>query len=237
MRFLKWIFAAIGLFFFGGFGAFIGYAIGSVFQGTVRKEYDEEGRKSTDFGVSLIVLISAVMKADGRIVKNELDYVKQFLVQQFGTQRAQRLLLMLRDTLKQDINLERTCIEIRLSLNPAARLQLMYMLIDLAKIDEQISSGEKNILLRIARLLGVRINDFQGMAAMKEKPKDWAYKALQVPPHATNEEIKKAYRKLATKYHPDKVASLGEQVQNSAKMKFQEINAAYETLKKERGIN
>lgn len=236
MRFLKWIFAAIGLFFFGGFGAFLGYAIGRVFQSAVKKEYSEEGRQGGDFGVSLVTLIAAVMKADGRVVKNELNYVKSFLVQQFGTQRAQRLLLMLRDILEQDINLERACIEIRLSLNASARLQLMYMLINLAKTDADISQDEKNILRHIAHLLGIRIPDFEGMVAMKGKNTNWAYKVLQVSENATDEEIKKAYRKLAVKYHPDKVSSLGEKVQVSAKEKFQELNNAYEVIKKERDI-
>ena len=63
------------------------------------------------------------------------------------------------------------------------------------------------------------------------------YEILGVGKSASDDEIKKAFRKLAVKYHPDKVSQMGEDVQKAAKEKFQKLNAAYETIKKQRGIN
>ena len=64
-----------------------------------------------------------------------------------------------------------------------------------------------------------------------------AYKILEVKEKATDTEVKKAYRKMAVKYHPDKLTHLGEEFQKSAKEKFQKVNEAYETIKKERGFS
>jgi DnaJ like chaperone protein len=65
---------------------------------------------------------------------------------------------------------------------------------------------------------------------------DSNYRILEIEPSATDEEVKKAYRKMAIKYHPDKVATLGEDVQKAAEEKFKAISQAYEAICKERGI-
>jgi DnaJ like chaperone protein len=63
------------------------------------------------------------------------------------------------------------------------------------------------------------------------------YQILEITPDASDDEVKKAYRKMAVKYHPDKVAHLGPDIQKSANEKFQELNAAYNGIKNERGMN
>ena len=62
--------------------------------------------------MSLLVLVAAVMKADGKVVKSELDYVKQFFVRQFGQESAKQALLMLKDILKQEIPVRDVCLQI-----------------------------------------------------------------------------------------------------------------------------
>jgi DnaJ like chaperone protein len=65
---------------------------------------------------------------------------------------------------------------------------------------------------------------------------DADYEILGVESSASDDDIKKAYRKMAVRYHPDKVASLGEEYQKGAKEKFQRIQEAYENIKKARGL-
>jgi DnaJ like chaperone protein len=57
-----------------------------------------------------------------------------------------------------------------------------------------------------------------------------------VNPSASDSEVKKAYRKMATKYHPDKVAHLGKDLISLAEEKFKAVSDAYQNIKKERGI-
>ena len=66
---------------------------------------------------------------------------------------------------------------------------------------------------------------------------DDAYKVLEITPDATDDEVKKAYKQMAFKHHPDRVESLGADVKKAAEEKFKAIAAAYEAIKKERGFN
>ncbi len=65
---------------------------------------------------------------------------------------------------------------------------------------------------------------------------DSSYKILEIERTASNDEVKKAYRKMAMKYHPDKVSHLGEDYRKSADEKFKKVNEAYEKIKKERNM-
>ena len=71
----------------------------------------------------------------------------------------------------------------------------------------------------------------------KQEDKNWAYKVLEIEPNASNEEVKKAYRRMAMKFHPDKLNTMGEEVKKSATEKFKKVNDAYQTIKKERNLN
>ena len=80
--------------------------------------------------------------------------------------------------------------------------------------------------------------DYQSILALYQRHKDrnWAYTALEISPTATDEEVKKAYRRMAMKYHPDKVANACEEIRKQATEKFRGVNEAYEHIKQQRGL-
>jgi DnaJ like chaperone protein len=189
-----------------------------------------------DFSMSLIVLIAAVMKVDGKVVKSELDYVKKFFVQQFGEQSSREALLMLKDILKQDIPVRDICVQIGHNMDYSSRLQLLHLLFNICLADGLIHPKETDLLHKISGAMGVKQDDFLSIKNMFIPETDSSYKILEVERNATNEEIKKAYRRMAMKYHPDKVNHLGEEFRKTADEKFKKVNEAYDRIKKERNM-
>jgi DnaJ like chaperone protein len=117
-----------------------------------------------------------------------------------------------------------------------SRLQLVHFLFGIANADGQIHESEHKLIAHIAQQMGISEKDYQSIEAMFIANTDAAYKILEVEATATDDELKKAYRKMAVKYHPDKVHYLGEDIQKAAHEKFQKVNEAWDTVKKQRGI-
>jgi DnaJ like chaperone protein len=239
----KWIGGGLGWALGGPIGALVGFALGSMFDGgQISSSTHTLGTGSTaegDFKMSLLVLMACIMKADGRVDKSELAVVKKFLVANFGEQGALDALQILKNLLDQHIDETEVAMQISQNLNYSSKLELLHLLFDIAYADGEIVSSELATIQRIANIFRIDRLDFESVKApyMKHVDSDWAYKSLEIEPSATNDEIKKAYRQMAMKYHPDKVNDLGDDVKKSATEKFRSINEAYESLKKQRGIN
>jgi len=243
----KWIGGSLGWAFLGPIGGLIGFAIGTMFDNNsdelaVQNANAGQARTSRntasgDFSASLLVLSAAVMKADGSVLKSELNYVKSFLLKQFGENNTKYLLQMLREFLQKDIPLKEVCEQIRHNMDHPLRLQLLHYLFGIAQSDGSVTKAEVDIIHEIASRLGISEKDFASLKAMFFKDAESAYKILEIEKTATDNDIKKAYRKMAMKYHPDKVASLGEEFKMAAEEKFQKVQEAYEIIKKERGFN
>jgi len=240
-KFGKWIGAGLGAFAGGPIGAIFGFVVGSMFDGgqeAVKRGTGGYASRTTTGGyvMSLLVLVAAVMKADGKILKSELDYVKKFLVHNFGEDSAQEATRMLRDLLQQTIPVNEVCRQIQANMNYSARLQLVHFLFGIAQADGQVDPRESELINQICSLMGIQKNDYESIQAMFVPNTDSDYKILEIERTATDDEVKKAYRRMAMKFHPDKVSTLGEDIQNAAKEKFQKVNQAYENIKKERNI-
>ena len=241
--FLKLILMGLGWSFGGPLGAIVGYAIGSLFSSNsptrIRSEVTDtfgDTEEQRDFNVTLLVLSAAVMKADGNVKKSELDFVKRFFLQNFGQERAEKYIKMLREILAKDYNLYEVSQQVGRYMDYSSRLQLLHYLFGIAEADGQIAPEELSVINTISDYMGITNSDFQSMKAMFIKETDSAYKILGIDPSATDEEVKRAYREMAKKNHPDLVGNLGDEVRQAAERKFQEINAAYETIKKQRGM-
>lgn len=223
----------------GPIGAIIGYSLGSMKdQSNYSNNYfDSKSYPSTqpgDFMVSLLVLFGAVMKADRKMLKSELDFVKAFLAKEFNSKQVQDFMALFRDILKQDYPMSDVCKQIARSMDHPSRLELIHILFGLSLSDGNIHPNEEKLIHTISNYLNINKNDFSSIRAMFIKDIESDYKILEIPKSSTDEQVKKAYRKMAIKYHPDKVSHLGEEVKNLAEEKFKMVNQAYSNIKNSR---
>ena len=262
MGFSKWIGASLGWSFGGPIGAIIGLVLGSVldsfsdkgtpllgdWQSKQRRQPDyrsertqtqTQGRpntKSGDFEVSLLILASVVIKADGNQDQRELDFVRQQFVNMYGTERANHAFKLFKGINQQQIPVRQVCLQIQQMMDHPSRLQLLHFLFGIAKADGMVTENEVVQIYTISGYLGISSRDFESIKAMFYNSKDNAYKILEITKEATVDEIKSAYRTMAKKYHPDRVMHLGEEHRKGAEEKFRQVQEAYEKLQKERGF-
>ncbi len=249
-KYAKWIGALLGWFLTRRpWGAILGFLIGTLIDEAQVKV--STGRRSAlnddpddappirvnDFSNALLVLSAAVMKSDGVPKRSELDYIRNFFVRQYGEQKAARDMLQLREMLKQDIPVYQVCSRILQFMPLASRLQLIHYLFGLSNADGAIHAADINVIQQISDYLRIDAADLNSIKAMYYRDSHSDYKILEVDENASDEEIKKAYRKMALKYHPDKVAQEGPEVQKAATEKFKKLQEAYENIKKKRGMN
>lgn len=263
MAYGKWIGAAIGAFSGGVLGALAGYAIGSLFDKAIetgqqdyntdntsnafseneRQRREEEARNG--FLFSLMVLSAHIIQADGKIMHSEMETVRRFLRNNFGIaaeQQGNDILLRLFDYRKQygealwNRQIREACLQMRSIMPDEHRLQLLAFLAEIAKADGSIHPNEASAMRNIAMLLGFNTRIVDQLLSLGGSNINDAYKVLGVSPDATDDEVRKAYRNLVRQHHPDRVATLGEDVKEAAKKKMQEINEAKERIFKERGM-
>ena len=247
-NFTKWLGAGLGFTLGGPIGAAIGFAIGSFVDGlsaddiTVeQREYQQtinqnHNTQSGDFEISLLVLASIVIKSDGKIDQRELNFVRSQFYAMYGEQRANHAFKLFKVVINKDISARQVCFQIREHMPHASRLQLIHFLFGIAKADDFVSEKEIDEIRKIAGYLYINQPVYESMKAMIYDESGSAYKILEIEKTATDDEVKKAYRTLAKKHHPDKLQDLGEEHLKGAQEKFQSIQAAYEKIKKERGF-
>lgn len=254
----KWIGGVLGFITAGPLGALAGYALGSLFDrglDEVNRDGDRsysnayEGQRNS-FMFSLLVLSSYIISADGKIMHSEMELVRRFLRQNFGEEackQGESILLKLFEQQKRlgmaeyRTVIQDSCHQIRSNMMYEQRLQLLNFLVMIAQADNVVAPEEIAALKEVAIHMGLSAEDVEQMlnlrgGASSTNSLDDAYKVLGISPTATNDEVKAAYRKMALKHHPDKVAALGEDVRRAAEKKFQEINDAKDKIYKARGL-
>ena len=237
----KWLFVLIGYSFFRFPGAIVGYFLGNLIENFSTKNKFKKSRvnniSSQEFELNLLALASLVIKADGKVTKQELDYVRSYFVSAYGKERANATFKIFNDNIK---NLGISPVKISMLFNSAlnyeSRLQVIHFLFGIAKADGNVSVSEINKLLEFSNLLRLSHADFQSIKAMFINEVGGAYKILEIEKSATDNQVKKAYRDLAKKHHPDKIQHLGDAYVKAAQEKFQKVQKAYERIKQERGL-
>ena len=233
----KWIAGALGWAILGPIGGILGYYFASRAEKAAEAN-DElqriQGQRNS-FLMSLLVLSAAVIKSDGKTTSQELSTLRSFFARNFGPQAGNEAEEIVKNILSKDFNLYEVCTQVRSCMDYSQRLQLFHYLVSLGTCDG-LHQREIDILETIATYIGLSKNEVDSIFAQFRPSNDSNYRILEISPDATNDEVKKAYRKMAVKYHPDKVATLGEDVQKAAEEKFKAISQAYEAICKERGI-
>ena len=215
----------------------------TMYQQAYRQRQMQGDRNS--FLFSLLVLSSYIIKADGKAMHSEMELVRQMLRQNFGesaVQQGNEVLNRLFDEQKREgwqqfkQTVQQCCSQINRQMDYSQRLQLLNYLVMVAKADGSVPQSEITALKETAQWMGLRTSEVDQMLHLDGGTLEDAYKVLGVSPDATDDELKKAYRKLALEHHPDKVAALGDDVRKAAEKKFQEINAAKDRIWKARGL-
>ena len=244
---IKWFAAILGGFFLRLPGAIIGFLVGSFLdsltssgnQGprSIFRETMQQNVSPADFELNLLSLCSIVIKADGQVSQRELDYVRQYFLSTYGKEKANAIFRTFNEVIKKrEISAQRICNYLNQRTRYEVRLQLLHFLFGIAQADGTVSALEVTKLKELAGYLRIGRQDFDSIMAMFIKEADTAYKILEIPKSATNDEVKKAYRKMAKKYHPDKVVTENEAIKKGAEEKFKEVQKAYEAIQQERGM-
>ena len=244
---LKWIGAFIGFLFKGFFGAFAGYLLGSLLDLIFMPKSNQrrfggnfqnrENVSPGDFELNLLSLASLIIKADGNVSQRELDYVRHYFVQAYGKERANATFKTFNEVIKKrKVSAANICQFLKPRLRYEVRLQVIHFLFNIANADGHVSENEVSKLKEIAGYFSISYQDFESIKAMFVKSADKAYKILEVDKNASDSEIKKAYRQMVKKYHPDKLQNMDEAYQKGATEKFNQVQEAYEQLQRERGF-
>ena len=233
----KWIAGALGWAFLGPIGGILAFYFASMAEEAsyVQGEQARLQGQRNSFLMSLLILSAAVIKADGKTTSQELATMRSFFTRNFGAQAGGEAEEIVKELLTKEYNLYEVCGQIRSYMDYHQRLQLYHYLVALGACDG-LHQKEIDILETIATYIGLSDAEVDSIFAQFRPSNDSNYHILEIEPNATDEEVKKAYRKMAIKYHPDKVATLGEDVQKAAEEKFKAVNQAYEAICKERGI-
>lgn len=252
----KWIGGVLGFITGGPLGALAGYALGSLFehglnevnrQDTGQQERNSSEGQRNSFMFSLLVLASYIIKADGKVMHSEMELVRRMLRDNFGEQavhEGEQILLKLFEKQKEmgaaqyRSVISSATTQIAGNFDYSSRLQLLNFLVIIAQADGVVHPSEVQALREVTIGLQLSMSDLDSMLNLRNGATDLeaAYKVLGVSPEATDQEVKAAYRRLALQHHPDKVATLGEDVRKAAEKKFKEINDAKEKIFKARGI-
>jgi DnaJ like chaperone protein len=238
---------------------FLGAAIQVMF---ITKNRKDDGspkgflKKEQEHLKHILALAGLIIKANGKDTVQEIAFVEHQLRKNFSAEFVPIAMSHLRAELHKAASASQHTLELARYFDSSTKMQLLNFLVNICAADGLMRNAERNVLFEISTQLGCSSQTLEAIIGryrfrtepsgqknnqQQAKPAspgilDNAYKLLKIPATSTNEEIKKAYKKLAVLHHPDKSAHLGENVQKNAAEKFKAIAGAYDLICKKRGI-
>lgn len=253
ISYIKWVLMVIGATRGNIVGAVVGFTVGYYLEEYLKnnlvienkKIFNETAYKYTPYQKSLLSLISEIVKADGYIHKEEIYYIKDYLLKQFGSIYSNKMLKSLKLNIDKRFDVEDICLGLKHSLDLNEKIQMLTFLYGIAVQNKVINTKEKLLLEKIGKIIGLSLDEYDRIVAQFANKKQnkkratvsasYSYNAYQIlgtTSEATDIEIKKAYRKMVLEFHPDRT-DLDDSIANE---KFSEISKAYHIIKQERNI-
>lgn len=262
MGYIKWIGAVLGsILGHGVFGGIAGYALGSLIESQMSGENGDNSGSNTDssrrseptseeqrnsFLFSLMLLSAHIIQADGKIMHSEMNCVREMLRNTYGEHavtQGEEILRRLFDLRKSkgesqwNADIRKCCQQLAFAFTEEQRLQIVAFLCEIARSDKHLDEVEVKELHMIAVNMRLSASAVDQLLSLGGNTIEDDYKLLGVAPDASDDEVKRAYRKMALQYHPDRVATLGDDVKMAAEKKFKEITAAKDRIFEARGIH
>ncbi|RMG36616.1 MAG: co-chaperone DjlA [Gammaproteobacteria bacterium] len=221
---------------------------------------DERERIQTVFFTATFSVMGAVAKADGRVSPEEIHLAESVMAQMnLSPQMRKTAIRLFNEGKRADFPLQEVVQQFRQECRRRTTLLQMFLEIQIqaAYADGRLDTAEDALLQRICRLLGVSEFEYRRLQRMigarygagaegagYARPDtgvpslEQAYQILGVEPTATDAEVKRAYRRLLSQHHPDKLVSKGlpEEMMQVATQKTHEIKQAWERIRRERGL-
>jgi DnaJ like chaperone protein len=251
--------ALAGFFILGPIGAILGYFVGRYFDRSLAgiagfaPSGGSLGNVQTVFFETCFQLLGHIAKADGRVSEEEIAHAET-LINQMGlsAEHRQQAITLFKQGSSAEFNLHQAMERFKLTCGRynVLRQTFLQFIISMAYADGELHAAEERILRECARHIGFSSQQFEQMLHMASGQQHFhggsshasiedAYEALGVSKDASDKDVKRAYRKLMSQNHPDKLIAQGvpEDMIKLATEKSQDIQNAYELIKKSRGLN
>lgn len=231
-KYFKYVAAAAGFFLGGILGGISAFFL-------VRELIDNADEGIDVFELSLLRLSSLMIKADGNVDNEEIKVVRTFFFKSFGNEKATKLFKELKKSPPIPSNLDEILDVIKTRLEPSKLYSVIQFLYTISIADGHLAVSEDEFIFNVGKKLGFtikRLNDIRNQFVEPEKTnnnsseKSLYLNKLGLSGNPSKDEIKKAFRRLAKEYHPDKLAGVNETIKKIAEEKFREIREAYDYL-------
>lgn len=233
---LKWLFAGFGYLFLSYPGIAIGFIIGSLLEMQVEHK-EKEPKYISELGLSYMRLAYCILRAGGSVTEKKRQLAYRYIARHFGVDYLRSRVHMFETLQHQQIDAQVIAGQLKHSMDYASKLHLIYFLLGVASANSQSGTGTLRLISSIADTLEIKSSDFASLLAMHTPTSNRSYQILELEPSASDDEVRKAYKKLAKQHHPDKVAHLGTAYQTTAKEKFQEIQHAFQEIRTQRNMS
>lgn len=199
---------------------------------TYRNTYSYQNQNNLDFRVKLMVLSVSVLKTDKQNHLTGQNFIRKYFVERYGIAETNRIIREYnRNPKYKSMGLETVATSIGHTMDYEYRLSVLHFIFSLAQADQVFSHVENKKIRQIATLLKISPDDFDRLKSIYIEPTFNSHQVLGVSKDATVQEVKRAYRRLAKKYHPDRLGAVDPKTRDKASKKFQQVQKAYEDLK------